>query len=466
MKHFIKLCCLLLCLALFCFAGCTQTQDPTEPSDDTQPPVDPITLYTTARQFINYAPNLRLVISAEENRTIGDQIYTHSANTVAAYAGLHTDTPTAVVEEKLTFGTYSNAYKTFYKDGSAYAQVMDYAFITPMTMKAFQAEQIPAILLDSTLYGNITAENSLTGTTLHFTEATALEGWVQTAMTPELISAEGTAIITKAGKLLSSAYKAQYRLGETVYDLLVSVTVSTPISLDLTEQYPPELAAAAIIQNFSAPRLLLQAVGDICATENLSASYAETLFCEAADSIRKQQVQVATQGTGDSFSALVDFTATLTNYAGLSSVNTQKETFENGAYTYSLNGSKPTVLQTVTVEQMRTYCEDTVLSALLSIDYLSGAKFLDNGDTYKLQLSGTEAMAEDLCDSIYGMLNTDLDSTADSYQTTRIGGYLTIDKATGLPVEAGIFLTRIHVIGGASYTMTYELSETISLPVQ
>ena len=113
---------------------------------------------------------------------------------------------------------------------------------------------------------------------------------------------------------------------------------------------------------------------------------------------------------------------------------------------------------------MRTYCEDTVLSALLSIDYLAAAQLIDEGDVYKLQLSGTEAMAEDLCDTIFAILDMNLDLTADSYTTNNIGGYLILDKATGLPMEAGIYLTRTHIIGGAPYTMTYELTETLSLP--
>ena len=457
-----------LCIAmLLCLLGCnTQSPEVTDPTEESQPPADPRTVYTNARQFINYAPNLRLVISGTEIRTVGSETYTKSTNAVASYAGLRTDALSAVVEENLTFGTYENTYKTYYFDGIAYAQTMDYAFSNTMTAEEFMAIQIPAVLLDASLYGAVTTETSLAGTTLRFSDPSALEGWVSKPADMELISAEGTALIGKTGKLLSSTYSAQYTVGQVEYTLTVSVTISTPVSLDLSESYPPELAAATPISQFTAPRLLLQAVGDICATQNLSAEYAEILDCEAADSIRKQQVQVTTQGFGDSFAAMVDYTATLTNYAGLTDVNTQQETFENGAYTYSLNGSKPTVLQSVTVEQMRTYCEDTVLSALLSIDYLSGTELTDNGDTYTLRLAGTEAMAEDLCDSIYTMLNMDLDSTADSYKTDRIGGYLTVDKATGLPVGAGICLTRTHVIGGASYVMTYELDETIKLPDQ
>ena len=205
MKSLTKLCLIFLCIAmLLCLFGCyTQTPDVTDPTEESQPPADPRTVYTNARQLINYAPNLRLVISGTEIRTVGSETYTRSTNAVASYAGLHTDTPTAVVEENLTFGTYENVYKTYYLDGTAYAQIMDYAFSNTMTAEEFMAGQIPAILLDASLYGTITEETGLAGTTLRFSDPSALEGWVAEPAKLELISAEGTALISKAGKLLS-----------------------------------------------------------------------------------------------------------------------------------------------------------------------------------------------------------------------------------------------------------------------
>ena len=464
MRLWTSLLCLLLCLSLtVCFTGCDQTPDATEPPVETQPPMDPQVLYATARQAVESAADLRLVISMEEQHFVGDTAYIRSANTIASYSGLHTEGFAAVIEENLTFGSYENNYKTYYTDGIGYAQILDYAFRTAMTPEEFLAEQIPAVLVDASLYGKLTDTVGVTGTTLRFTEPTALESWVTTSPDAQLISAEATALVNKAGRLLSTGYRAKYKIGQITYDLTVTVTVSTPNSMVLSDQFPETLGSAASISCFTAPRLLLQAVGDICATQDFSAAYAETLYCEAADSIRKQQVQVSTQGTGDSYSAFLDYTTTLTNYAGKTEINTQKETYENGTYTYSLNDSVPTILQNVTIQQMRTYCEDTVLSALLSIDYLSGAVLIDNGDTYKLQLTATEAMAEDLCDSIYTIINMDLDATAESYSTKSIGGYLILDKATGLPLEACISLSRTHVLGGTSYSMTYELRETITL---
>ena len=328
MKLRTRLCYLLLCLAFFvCFAGCgDQTPDTTDPTEETLPPVAPNVLFATARQAVDAAANLRLVISMEETRTIGSETYTQAANTVASYTGLDTDTPSAAVDENLTFGTYTNNYKTFYLDGMAYAQTMDYAFSAEMSAEAFLAGQIPAILLDASLYQSITAEESSSGTTIRFSDPDRLESWVIRSRDLQFVSAEGTALVNKSGTLLSTSYTARYLMGDIPFSLSVSVTVSTPKAMDLSGQFSDELAVATPIEHFDAPRNLLQAVGDICATQNLSAGYTETLYCQAADSIRKQQVQVSAQGSGSSFSAVVDYTAVLTNYAGLSETNTQTET--------------------------------------------------------------------------------------------------------------------------------------------
>jgi len=464
MKFSIRLTSILLCLmVLVSLAGCQDNTAVTEPDDGTLPPVDPKTMYAAARLEIDNSPDLQLIISMEQQRTVGDETYSHQVNALATYSGLHTDSLSAIIDENFSFGTYDGTYSTFYKDSVAYSQTMDFAFSTPMAADTFLAEQLPAILLDASLYSTITAETTSVGTTIRFANSGSLERWLADPSEVQFISAEGAAVLNKNGKLLSTSYTAKYLTGEVTHCISVSVSVSIPASNELSLQFPQTLDTATTILHFQTPRLLFAAVGDICATQKLSGSYTETLYCEAADSIRKQQVNILSQGIGAELYASVDFATTLTNYAGNAETNTQTELYENGIYSYSMNGGKPTVLQNVTAEQMRTYCEDTILSALLSIDYLGGAQLVDNGETYTLKLTGTEAMADALCDSIYTILNLDLDETAQSYTTNKIGGYLTLDKVTGLPLEAGIFLTRIHVIGGSTYTMTYQLDETISL---
>ena len=65
--------------------------------------------------------------------------------------------------------------------------------------------------------------------------------------------------------------------------------------------------------------------------------------------------------------------------------------------------------------------------------------------------------------SIYSIFNANLDTYAESYTTPTAGGYLYIDKESGLPVALGIELERVHVSGEVSYPLTYELDQTMQL---
>ena len=113
---------------------------------------------------------------------------------------------------------------------------------------------------------------------------------------------------------------------------------------------------------------------------------------------------------------------------------------------------------------MRSYCESSVLSALFPFAYLKDVRVAEEGNLYTLHFTGTDALANALCASIYESLQSgNLDSFAESFSTEVIAGYLTIDRFTGLPVKAGMAVTRTHIIGGIYYKLTYKLDSDITL---
>jgi len=127
MKFSIRLTSILLCLmVLVSLAGCQDNTAVTEPDDGTLPPVDPKTMYAAARLEIDNSPDLQLIISMEQQRTVGDETYSHQVNALATYSGLHTDSLSAIIDENFSFGTYDGTYSTFYKDSVAYSQTIDH----------------------------------------------------------------------------------------------------------------------------------------------------------------------------------------------------------------------------------------------------------------------------------------------------------------------------------------------------
>lgn len=459
MKFRTKLTAAALCLIfLICLFGC-HTNTPVETTEPTLSAADVIAAYKIACKPITASPIQHLTIQAQEQRTVGGETYTETVNGTAYYTGLGKDTLNAEVDVTLTNGTYESKYVESYTGGTAYIQVMDCAFSAPMTQDEFLARQIPAILLDTALYSTATFEHAEAQTILHFSDASALESWVSGIADIELLSAEGTAILDETGALLETSYSATYISGAASYTLEVSVAVSTE-ALNQSAIAPAESTPLAF---FDFPRLLLRSIGDIYAAQSMTCAYQESLTCQAAGIVRSQHAQIDTWGTGTAFMGCADYTASLTNYTDTATVNTQRELFRDGVYSYSVNEADPVTQSGVTAEQMRSYCKDSVLSAFFSMDSVAGAELTDTGDFYCILFTGSELLADSLCSSIYSILGVDLDSYADSYTTEAISGYLTIDKHTGLPTAAGMTVMRTHIIGNVAYALSYQLDQSVNL---
>ena len=456
MKLRTKLTAAILCLAaLLCLFGCNETPVDTEP---TLSVADIVAAYETACKPLAESATQHLTVTSSEQRTVGGETYTEKVSGTAYYKDLGKDTFSAGVNVTLTNGAYENAYSELYVAGTAYAQVAETAFSAIMTQEEFLSRQIPAILLEGDLYSTVTTETVEGKTLYRFTDAAKLESWVTNCDTATLVSAGGVATVDENGAVTEMTYEASYTCGATEYTL--SVTVCPTLEPELVEYAAPEKSTPLAF--FDAPRLLLRAAGDIYTAKSITGSYSESLYSQAASIVRTQSAQIDTWGEGDSFMAATSYTASLTNYTGTATVNTQTETFRDGSYSYSTNGADP-VKSDVTAEQMREYCESSVLSAFFTLDALSAAEMTDTGDFYQVTFRGTEAAATGLCSSIYSILGVDLDGYADSFTTKEISGYMTVDKHTGLPTAAGMSMERIHIISNVAYSLTYQLDQAVYL---
>lgn len=456
MKFRTKLTAAILCLAaLLCLFGCNESPAETEPVLTV---AEIISSYDSLCKPLAESPTQHLTITSQEERTVGDETYTEKVSGTAYYKDLGKDTFSASVNVTLTNGAYENEYAELYVQGTAYAQVMEKAFSAIMTQDEFLARQIPAIVLDGDLYSTVTVEQVDGKTVYRFADATKLESWVTNCDTAELIHAEGTATADENGVLTEMTYEASYACGATVYAL--SVTVCPSLEPALAEYAAPEKSTPLAF--FDAPKLLLRAAGDIYTAKSITGICSDYLYSQAASIIRTQNSQIDIWGAGNDFMAATSYIASLTNYTGTATVNTQKETFRDGVYSYSTNDAEP-VISDVTIDQMRSYCENSILSAFFTLDALSAAELKDTGDFYHVTFRGTEAAATGLCSSIYSILGVDLDGYADSFTTKDISGYMTIDKHTGLPTAAGMSMERSHTISNVAYSLIFRLDQSVSL---
>lgn len=461
---------LLLCLSLLLIlGGCSlggtdETTLPTETVPETTAPIDGGAVYSGACETLFSASDIAVHYTYDQRRTVAGETFTENRTGTASYDNYGSNTLEALVSETLTYGGYSAQYIESFLSGDAYCRVSNTNFQCPMTAAEFTARQIPAQLLDSGLYGSIAAETVEDTTVITFKNAACLESWVTGAADAQLTAASGTATVDATGKLSAATYHAEYTLNTTAYVLDVSITLETPEKLSLSAQQPVYPMDCPQLSDLDIPRYLLRVVGDVYGSGAVSASYTDTLISAAFSSIRTQTGNYIASGSGDSLDAEISTQVTLTDFAGSSTSNSQQITFRDGQYTNTINGSEVTTDGSVTAEQVRTNVEDSILSAMLTLDAITSGELTDTGDFLCIRFTATDSYTSTLCANIYTLFGINLDSFAQSYTTDSAGSYLTIDKYSALPTAMGISLSRSHVIDNVSYTLTYQKDQAIQLP--
>ena len=464
MKTTLRLIAAILCWALLLgLLGCTEAPAESQPTEVTAPQLTAMETYDGAKAVLLSSANWILNYTVSKTRTVGGQTYTEEATGTASLSGIGSDSLEALVEEVLTYGTISAEHTLTYCDGAAYSQISGCTFTSPMTADAFTASLLPAALLNSTLYTMVDMQTHADGSTITFTEPTALETWVSDNPHTQFISASGTASLDTAGALIGSAYTASYSCGPAAWEIAVSVKVSAPETLDLSAVHPEHTENAITLACLDAPKLLMQAAGDIFTARDMQCSISETIYSEAIPLIRNRQANAAVSGAGESMVAALTSSIQITDFRGQVTPSTQDYHFANGVCTGSTNGGEPTVQAGVTQESMRTSIEDTILSGLFATGYLAGAELTDTGDFYVLHFTGNDTYCTDLSADIGAFLNMDLDGTATSHETKEAAGYLSINKQTGLPTAMGISFARVHTFGEVPYQLTYQLDQALTL---
>ena len=453
-------------------AGCGQESQPTTapttvPTTQattiaTQPTLSPAEKYIRACDEVNAAGNLILNYTIEEIRRTGENIYTEKVTGKASLSHVGQKDMTAIVEESLSYGRYETAYTEIYCDGNAYVQVNDCAFGAHMSAEEFVQRQLPALLLDATLYGQLTETEESGASVLTFSNPSALELWLKVP-DGKLVSAEGKAYLNGLGTLTGMDYQAVYSRNSTQYTYAVSVQVLAPASLDLGAVHPEHLSDAVWLQSMDAPKFLLKTVGSVYSCAGLYCEATEMVSAEAIPMTYIQESIFTLMETEGDLQAEASYSISFSDYREQEFQKTQKEAYANGILTTIVDGGKPQTNDTVTRQQMREYMEDAVLSGLFASKYIADAVVLDQGDHYRLEFTGNDAYLEDMMANVNAFLQTDLDAGASAVETTAAGGYLTVDKATGLPTAMGLELSRVHTIATVAYQLNYRLDQELDL---
>lgn len=446
------------------FTLCACTEDPEETVPTVQLPTVPAAqYYASAREAVENAENLVLEYTLREERVIGHNSFTSDTTGKASYSQFGKRDMTAVVEENLNLGAYSCAYAEAFCGRKAYVLVNGCCFRARISAAEFVDRQIPAVLLTESLYGSVTYGQEEAGVKISFSQPKSLESWVGDG---KLTEASGTAVLDTAGNLIQTAYFARYSTDKVQYTVEVSVRITAPEALDLSAVHIAHEQQSVQLSDLDAPRRLVQVVADVYSAGYIACETTEKIRSEAAALTYDRSSRIVLEGTGQTLAADAAYEATVTNRQGTVTKSSQTEQFRDGVYTVSVDGGEPVRNGAVTAQAMRQYCEDTVLSGLMAVKYLQEVHVQGDRQTLCFAFTGNDSFCRDLMAQLTEVLQVDLDAKAQSAQTQRAGGYLTVDPETGLPRTVGMYLEREHTIDGVSYQLTYKLDENLTFTAE
>ena len=477
-----RLLALLLALALVVsLFGCQKPQnetpsEPTAPSTEpTEPAPDAAQIYADAAAALS-AGDVTLDVTSTKTTTFGSETLTEETSAVLTYTGMGTENPQSSWVEATSYWDLDDEqkvvateaqYQEVYADGTLYIELKDKVqFSAPLAAEDLANRYVPAVLMDISLYEDVTVTESGDTATITFASPTAAEVWAMPA-DAELVEASGTATVT-GGKLTAMAYTVTYDYGS------VSVTWTTeskPRAQAEAVTLPPEAARYMYtpLQSPDALWLFLQ-------TENLkdqavSGTFTDvsSMFSQAAGVVRNQVQTVDFYDTEKDMMAKFMVDIYLMDYANNADDSyTQEENYQNGKYVYTVNDGVPTTINNdISKQQIRDYYRQILLTSVLKPEYWADVAVEDLGSLYYMEFTFNESFGNMVQNGICSTFWEDpgfLNSLASAYTTDEVTGYMSVDKFTGLPVASGYKYQGTHTIDGTPYILTNQLDQSFTLP--
>lgn len=459
---------LLLCaVMLFGMFGCSKepaateapTAVPTAPPP-TEPPAE--ALYVQAADLLEAASGMELNLTTTKTITIGTETFKEVSTQVVTLAGIGTDALKATLSDTFVIDDYYEEYDEYFEGGILYTAVDASRFQGSMTQEEFLSRFAPAILLDETLYGEITSEEVVRGTLITFSAPTAAETWALPEGA-EFISAEGSALIGEDGTLSRSIYAIEYV--ENTFPVKLEVKAEAVANNAIEVKAPADLTAYQEVTSIDAIRVAENALLRLYASTTVSTTINETIVSQAAAYTQTEQTVLHYSGLGNTHAADMDYTITIFQN-GASDTYTQNEHFEDGQYSTSSSDAPSEIDDSINAASMQNYERNIASENLLAEDRFQNMTIEEIGGLLYLELDPTDEFGEDMnhyiCSRIFGNEEL-LNREASAYRTDTTTYNLTVDPATGFPLSVGIVYSGTHTIDGKDYTLALETAQTFQL---
>ena len=466
---------LALVLAL-CLSGCvaeppaptTLAPTPTTTEPTTEPPLDVAALYSDAAAAAAAAADLSLIQSKTVAVTAGGETFTSTEEYTLSYTGRGTETAAASATGKVDYDGETAGLTEIFAEGKSYVTLSYYLgnfqYQAEGTSDDFLGRYLPPVLLDGTLYGSITHEETSAGYTLSFSDATAIESWMGLPEDAVLQSAEGTATLDSNGKLKDSTYSLTYSIAGVTYSFHAQQELYSTVTV---KNAPANTESYLVISHPDVPKWFVKADGHLLQTQSVSSHISKLVLTAAGGASLIYSTDVEVYGSGADVMAKVEQDINQTDY----STNTKDsfnmvELYKNGKYTSSTNGGAPEKNAGVNAEIMLNYTGEKLLENIPYIYDLTSAELTDLGGSVIIEFTLTEDYGKAVCSELCALLFNDegfLDNLATSYAVDKLEGYIAFDKYSGLLTAVGTNYSASHTIYGQPYVLQQQIDQSFKL---
>ena len=456
-----KLLILVILACVLILAGCQSSGDSQTVPETTAPVItDPAEFYNQAAEKINNADQLSYYIGISQTIGYEDQEFTHTSQQHINIENPNSEKMRCSVTEALQFGSYRVPISEIYENGNGYVTLDGSSFTSPITVSDFIRRYAPAVTFTPSLYTEAEVTTQGSHIRIAFHNATDAEAWVM----PEnatFTEGYGYAELDQNGNILESLYTVSYKIGDAVVNKTTKITMlqnGQVLSPEEPDVYVP-------IDYFDAPRMLELACGYLLQADTVTSSVSTNINCQTFSISREQASSLTFTGSDEDFYALLDLEINQTNQSRGGEVTQihQTETFENGMYTISINGTDTTQNEGINAEAMKDYCLDALVGDILLPRHITGAtaEEADNALTFTFQAS--DIFAEAICSKICNLLYSDaelLHALSSSYEAQSLQCVLKVDKITGLPLFFSSEYSALHTIEEISYLLESNTEQT------
>lgn len=465
---------LLAALMIFCLFGCDKAPDAgTEappPVSEAPPEPTPVEVYTSAREALEALTAVTLEVKKTVTTRVAGEEFVDESTQVVTYAGLDTDAPVIRLEKQVQYQNgeetdsedKTRLYTEVYAGETLYVELEDEGKLSgPMT--EITGRYVPVVLLDETLYSDVTKKTENGQTVISFAAPAEAEVW---ALPEEALleTAEGSAVLGADGKVQEMRYTVTYTYGSVEVTMEL---ISTPRGQAEQIAAPEDPEAYLPVQAVDAVELMLEAKRMVRQSETITSNFNETIICQAAGMVQTQSVYVDAYKKGDDYMVNVETGIHLSDPTNGMQELTQEENYQNGKYVLTVDDGLPTTSSGVTEAAFEEYLDQLLMGVTPRMQFWEDVTVADLGSTYLLEFTFNEdlgnTMQSTLCQMIFQNPSL-LNSYASAYVNKDMTGYLAVDKYTGAITANGMNFEGVHTIDGDDYSLILQKDQSFCVP--